>query len=88
MCQGPSAARFPTTHWGRVLEAGDPEAPEARAALGSLCRDYWYPLYSFVRRKGTTPRQPRTWFKTSLQNSSSAATSADWTRREGGSARS
>jgi RNA polymerase sigma-70 factor (ECF subfamily) len=48
----PSAARFPTTLWGRVLLAGDGSAPEARAALEALCRDYWYPLYAFFRRKG------------------------------------
>ena len=46
---------FPTTCWGRILEAGDPAAPEARAALEGLCRDYWYPLYAFVRRKGHDP---------------------------------
>jgi RNA polymerase sigma factor (sigma-70 family) len=52
MLDKPSAARFPTTCWGRILEAGDPAAPESRSALESLCRDYWYPLYAFVRRKG------------------------------------
>jgi RNA polymerase sigma-70 factor (ECF subfamily) len=52
MAQDPSTAGFPTTHWGRVLQAGDPPAPEARAALEGLCRDYWFPLYAFVRRKG------------------------------------
>ena len=52
MSENPSAARFPTTCWGRILEAGDSAAPEARAALEGLCRDYWYPLYAFVRRKG------------------------------------
>ena len=51
----PSAVRFPTTCWGRVLEAGDPAAPESRSALESLCHDYWYPLYAFVRRKGHDP---------------------------------
>jgi RNA polymerase sigma-70 factor (ECF subfamily) len=55
MSERPSAARFPTTCWGRVLEAADPAAPEARAALEGLCRDYWYPLYAFVRRKGHDP---------------------------------
>jgi DNA-directed RNA polymerase specialized sigma24 family protein len=55
MAQDPSAACFPTTHWGRVLQAGDPAAPEARAGLEALCRDYWFPLYAFVRRKGYDP---------------------------------
>jgi len=49
------AAGFPTTCWGRILQAGDPASPESRAALEGLCRDYWYPLYGFVRRKGHDP---------------------------------
>ena len=44
-----------TTCWGRILQAGDPAAPGARAALEGLCRDYWYPLYAFVRRTGHDP---------------------------------
>ena len=48
-------AGFPTTCWGRILLASDPAAPEARGALEELCRDYWYPLYAFVRRKGHDP---------------------------------
>jgi RNA polymerase sigma-70 factor (ECF subfamily) len=50
----PSATGFPTTHWGRVLAVGG-EGPCAREALAALCRDYWYPLYGFVRRKGHSP---------------------------------
>lgn len=50
----PSAADFPTTHWGRVLAAGGDDT-RARESLAALCRDYWYPLYGFVRRKGHSP---------------------------------
>jgi RNA polymerase sigma factor (sigma-70 family) len=46
---------FTTTHWSVVLTAGRPEAPEAAAALESLCRTYWYPLYAYVRREGHNP---------------------------------
>jgi DNA-directed RNA polymerase specialized sigma24 family protein len=49
------AAGFPTTCWGQILQAGDPAAPGARDALEELCRDYWRPLYAFVRRKGHDP---------------------------------
>jgi RNA polymerase sigma-70 factor (ECF subfamily) len=35
-----------------VLLAGDAAAPDSRAALEELCRDYWYPLYAFVRKRG------------------------------------
>lgn len=31
------------------------ERPEAMAALESLCRSYWHPLYFFVRRQGHPP---------------------------------
>jgi RNA polymerase sigma-70 factor (ECF subfamily) len=48
-------ASFATTHWSVVLLAGNPESPQATAALGRLCRAYWYPLYVFVRRQGHTP---------------------------------
>jgi DNA-directed RNA polymerase specialized sigma24 family protein len=51
----PPRATFPTTHWSRVLMAGDRAEPEARAAMARLCADYWYPLYVFVRRKGYGP---------------------------------
>ena len=27
----------------------------AEAALGDLCRAYWYPLYAFARRRGLAP---------------------------------
>jgi RNA polymerase sigma factor (sigma-70 family) len=47
-----SAAGFPTTHWSRVLLAGNPTDREGRDALERLCRDYWYPLYAFARRQG------------------------------------
>lgn len=44
---------FHTTRWSRVLLAGGPqEENEAQAALEGLCRDYWYPLYAFARRRG------------------------------------
>ncbi len=43
---------FTTTHWSVVLLAGGKDAPEATAALEELCRNYWYPLYAYVRRRG------------------------------------
>src|SRR3954468_10161492 len=44
--------QFITTRWSLVLAAADRDAPEARSAMESLCRTYWYPLYAFVRRSG------------------------------------
>ena len=49
-------APFTTTHWSVVLEAqGD--SPAAREALEKLCRTYWRPIYSFVRRQGIGPEE-------------------------------
>ena len=51
---GPGA--FTTTHWSIVLEAqGD--SPAAHEALEKLCRIYWRPIYSFLRRKGVSPEE-------------------------------
>lgn len=47
---GPS--QFPTTRWTLVVAAGDPHPKEARSALVSLCENYWYPLYAYLRRRG------------------------------------
>lgn len=47
-------AVFITTQWSVVAAAGDSRHPEAAAAVDRLCRDYWRPLYGFVRRTGRT----------------------------------
>ncbi len=46
---------FVTTRWSVVLRAGGASPEQARVALEQLCRDYWYPLYAYVRRKGHGP---------------------------------
>ena len=45
-------AIFSTTNWSVVLEAQG-QSPAAQEALEKLCRTYWRPVYSFVRREGT-----------------------------------
>jgi RNA polymerase sigma factor (sigma-70 family) len=50
-----SQQRFATTQWSLVLEAGHQSAPEAHAALETLCAAYWFPLYAFARRRGYSP---------------------------------
>ena len=51
----PDGGKFHTTHWSVVLLAGESRAPQADAALESLCRTYWNPLYAYVRRQGHGP---------------------------------
>ena len=48
---------FLTTHWSVVLGAGQRDLAGATAALERLCRTYWYPIYAFVRRRGSDPHE-------------------------------
>jgi len=48
----PGSSQFPTTRWSLVVAAGDPDRKDARSALVSLCENYWYPLYAYLRRRG------------------------------------
>jgi RNA polymerase sigma-70 factor (ECF subfamily) len=51
--------RFVTTHWSVVVAAGRHSSPQAREALATLCRTYWYPLYAFVRRQGFSAEESK-----------------------------
>ena len=42
---------FATTQWSVVVQAGR----GAEAALETLCRTYWHPLYVYARRRGCSP---------------------------------
>lgn len=46
---------FPTTHWSLVrrVQRGTPD--DARRALEDICKGYWYPIYSYLRRSGHAP---------------------------------
>ena len=35
-----------------MVAAGAPQQTEAKSALVSLCENYWYPLYAYLRRRG------------------------------------
>lgn len=48
---------FSTTHWSVVLSAADSHAPDSQQALEDLCRSYWYPLYGFIRKRGSRPHE-------------------------------
>lgn len=51
------AGCFVTTHWSLVLAAGRNDTTRARAALEQLCRNYWQPLYAYVRSAGYSREQ-------------------------------
>jgi RNA polymerase sigma-70 factor (ECF subfamily) len=53
------SVNFPSTHWSRVIAAGDRAAPEAHAALAELCEAYWYPIYALIRRRGYRSEESR-----------------------------
>jgi hypothetical protein len=49
------AESFHTTRWTVVMRAAQSQAPWGQSALAELCRLYWYPLYTFARRRGRAP---------------------------------
>lgn len=51
------SAQFRTTRWSVVLEAARPGSPGGLEAFATLYRDYWYPLYAYVRRRGWSPHE-------------------------------
>ncbi len=44
---------FQTTHWSVVLVAGRETSLKSAEALEQLCRAYWYPLYTYIRRRAS-----------------------------------
>jgi DNA-directed RNA polymerase specialized sigma24 family protein len=44
--------RFEETAWSVVLAAGEKSGARARVALAELCRVYWRPIYTYLRRRG------------------------------------
>jgi RNA polymerase sigma factor (sigma-70 family) len=56
----PRSPVFVTTHWSVVLSAAARrDTTRARAALEHLCQAYWYPLYAYVRRRGSSPEDAK-----------------------------
>jgi len=44
-----------TTQWSAVLAAGRTDTTHSQVALEQLCRNYWPPLFAYVRRLGHSP---------------------------------
>jgi RNA polymerase sigma-70 factor (ECF subfamily) len=47
--------RFDTTRWSVIFRAASDDDAEARLALALLCEAYWYPVYAYIRRQGSSP---------------------------------
>ena len=48
----PENRAFANTRWSVVALVASGSEAEAGRALNYLCRNYWYPLYSYARRSG------------------------------------
>jgi RNA polymerase sigma-70 factor (ECF subfamily) len=51
----PAGPVFKDTRWSVVLTAKDLSAPNCEQAMATLCEQYSYPVYAFIRRKGHSP---------------------------------
>ena len=49
---GGAASAFPQTRWSLLLAVGAGGEKDRETALAELCRQYWYPLYAYARRRG------------------------------------
>src|SRR4030095_5325304 len=52
---GGEADQFHTTRWTLVMACAHDQSQPGRAALAALFQNYWYPLFSFGRRRGPSP---------------------------------
>jgi len=43
-----------TTNWTLIVNAEATDPDVRRAAMADLCEAYWYPLYAFARRRGSS----------------------------------
>lgn len=50
-----AGAGFAATRWSVVLSARTPDSAQSHQALETLCKNYWPPLYAFIRRRGYSP---------------------------------
>ena len=48
----PSDGTFPETHWTLIQRLKSPDPSTVRRALDELCRQYYYPLYCYIRHRG------------------------------------
>ena len=51
------SSEFTTTNWSVIFASEAADVERAGAALERLCGRYWYPIYAFIRRRGTGPHE-------------------------------
>lgn len=51
------SSEFPETRWSLVLRLRSPDEDEAATACAEICRNYWVPLYQFLRFQGDSREQ-------------------------------
>ena len=47
--------QFQPTRWSLILQVREGSEEEAEAALEEICKLYWFPIYTFLRRTGAPP---------------------------------
>ena len=43
---------FPTTHWTLIQSVQQGAEEEAARAMEEICKNYWFPIYAYLRRSG------------------------------------
>lgn len=43
---------FPTTHWTLIQSVQQGSEEEAARAMEDICKNYWFPIYAYLRRSG------------------------------------
>lgn len=46
---------FPATRWTMVQSAKEGNPEQAAQAMEAICRNYWFPIYAYLRRTGRSP---------------------------------
>ncbi len=49
---GGNQRRFPSTRWTAIRETGPGDDDDSRRIVGDLLRDYWKPVYCYLRHRG------------------------------------
>ena len=49
---GGERRRFPSTRWTMIQEAGPDDDAHSRRMIGDLLKDYWKPVYCYLRHRG------------------------------------